>query len=54
MAPDTCTKYKQNHHIILRDITTNTQTFMDKKYQELLKFVTGPILCYMQLAAYGT
>ena len=25
LVPDTCTKYVQNHHIHLRDITTSTQ-----------------------------
>ena len=25
LAPDNCTKYEQNHHILLQDITTNTQ-----------------------------
>ena len=27
MEPDNCTKYEQNHHILLHDITTNTQKF---------------------------
>ena len=28
MVPDNCTKYEQNHHILLQYITTNTQKLL--------------------------
>ena len=30
IVPDNCTKYEQNHHILLRDNTTNTQNLILK------------------------
>ena len=47
IVPDNCTKYEQNHHILLQDNTTNTQLKIDEKITIITQIWQSKILFYM-------
>ena len=52
MVPDNCTKYQQNHHILLGDITTNTQNLLNSNNYSNLAQSQNSVLCAS--VAHGT